>query len=230
MKRLIALLAAVSLIAAATYAISGSIVGTPHDFSGGYGGTDLGSDQICVYCHTPHNPVKAVPLWNRINQSHYVFEFYKTSATLTTATKASGFNSGSVSLFCMNCHDGQTALGSIKNPGVDSNNNTIVMDTSTVIRSTYGDILTTDLTNSHPVGFNYASAASQDATLAAKATVESKLKTANVGGVIFFNDDANNTGDMMECASCHKVHDNEYTKFLRISNVGSNLCFACHIK
>ncbi|GAM08940.1 doubled CXXCH motif protein [Geobacter sp. OR-1] len=229
MKKQLALLAAAALVASATGAIAG-IVGTPHDLSGTYGNTELGGDQICVFCHTPHNPVSAVPLWNRHNPSAADFSLYKTSATLTAATKASAFNSGSVSLFCMSCHDGQTALGDIKNPGVDSANVAIVMDTSTVIRSTYGDNLTRDLTNSHPVGFNYASAASQDATLATKATVESKLKTANVGGVIFFNDNNNTTGDMMECASCHKVHDNEYTKFLRISNSGSNLCLACHVK
>ena len=37
-------------------------------------------------------------------------------------------------------------------------------------------------------------------------------------------------GPRVECTSCHNPHDNAQGYFLRMSNRGSALCFACHIK
>jgi predicted CXXCH cytochrome family protein len=225
MKKQTALLAVVALAASATAAFGlGSIVGSPHDLKGTYGTGSLGADEICIYCHTPHNPVQAIPLWNRNNPSASLFTLYKTSPTLTAATQASAFTSGSVSVFCMSCHDGVTALGNIKNAMAHT------MDTTTVISSANNDNLGQNLTNSHPVGFNYANAQGADGTLHPIATAAASLGTATGGSYPFFNDSVNSVGQMMECASCHKVHDNEYGKFLRKDNAGSALCLACHKK
>ena len=38
-------------------------------------------------------------------------------------------------------------------------------------------------------------------------------------------------GGILECASCHDVHDNQsITYMLRVDNTGSNLCLTCHAK
>ena len=41
-------------------------------------------------------------------------------------------------------------------------------------------------------------------------------------------------GPSVECGSCHDPHEGEANgidvSFLRISNVGSEVCLACHIK
>lgn len=222
MRKQIVLLAAAALVASATAAFSLTIVGTAHDLR--QGGYALGADEVCIYCHTPHNPVQAVPLWNRNNPCNTNFTLYKSSPTLTASTQAAAFTAGSVSVFCMSCHDGQTALGNIKNK-MDH-----TMDTTTVISNTRNDLLGTNLTNSHPVGFNYASAQGADATLREKTAAAGLLGTTTGGSAPFFNDSVNGTGDMMECASCHKVHDNEFGKFLRKDNTASGLCLACHIK
>lgn len=208
---------------AATAAFGMQIAGTPHDLSGGYGTTNLGSGEICIYCHTPHNPVQAIPLWNRNNPCGAGFTLYKTSPTLTAATKASTFADTSVSLFCMSCHDGATGLGNIARPA------TYTMDTTTVIPVGDSGNLGTNLTNDHPVGFNYNTAQTQDPTLVAIGTAAASLGTVGGGSYPFF-DNGLGQGQMMECASCHKVHDNEFGKFLRANNAGSNLCLACHIK
>ena len=225
MKKQIALLAAVALAAAATSAMGLSIVGSPHDLKGGYGTTSsLGADEVCIYCHTPHNPVSAIPLWNRYNPSGAGFSLYKTSPTLTNATKASSFTDTSVSLFCMSCHDGVTKLGAIKN----SMSHT--MSTTVVISGTNGDLLGTNLTNSHPVGFDYNTAQGADSTLVPLASAASSLGTVTGGSYPFFNAaDGLSQGTMMECASCHKVHDPFYPPFLRYTNEGSQLCLACQV-
>ncbi len=33
-----------------------------------------------------------------------------------------------------------------------------------------------------------------------------------------------------ECATCHSVHDDQHTMFLRTTIDGSKLCLGCHIK
>jgi len=229
MKKQIALLAAALGVLTTVTVASGntSIVGTAHDLSGGgvnSGRYDLGSKEICIYCHTPHNPVKAIPLWNRHNPTASLFSLYNNSPTLTAATKASSFSNNSISLFCMSCHDGVTALGNIANP-MGAN-----MDKTTVVSSDRGDNLTRDLTASHPVGFNYENAALADDTLYKIDVARINLGTATTGGSEPFFNDGLTFGKSMECASCHKVHNNEYGKFLRKDNTNSGLCIACHNK
>ena len=51
--------AALALVPAISWA---QITGTAHDLSG----LGWGTDQICVFCHTPHNALapQLIPLWN----------------------------------------------------------------------------------------------------------------------------------------------------------------------
>jgi len=216
MKKQIALLATVALVGAAAGAFAG-IEGTKHDLSG----KNLignSSSQVCIFCHTPHNAIQDVPLWNRNNPCS-TYTLYTVSPTLTTATKASAISSTSVSTFCMSCHDGVNAFGNIANTAGGS------VGTATPTYATATAKLGTDLTNTHPVGFNYASAAGEDTTgLKTRAAANTSLMGTN--GSAFFG----TSGNMMECASCHSVHDTAKGYFLRVNNDDSALCLSCHTK
>ena len=79
------------------------------------------------------------------------------------------------------------------------------------------DLFGADLSNDHPISVTYD--VTQDPDFMAKASVEAT-------GIRFYG-----TGvDQIECSSCHDVHDPDLSPFLRISNAGSALCLACHIK
>lgn len=95
--------------------------------SGGRRGEGGGSSEICVFCHTPHHTVSSsnplanfaqgygeAPLWNRrgtIAAASYV----------TYGTTIGGTNVGApsgVTLACLSCHDGATAMDNLVNgPG-----------------------------------------------------------------------------------------------------------------
>lgn len=229
MKR--ALLTA-ALVAIASTASALSIVGTKHDLSTTSTATftapltkSATTNQICIFCHTPHNPTQNVPLWNRTNPDATGWTMYD-SPTLGTNTKAalsSGeFDPGSISLFCMSCHDGVTTMGAF------SNHADLPVDATGIIpagsKANIGGA-GKDLSNDHPVGFDYTVAAGEH--LEANGGLHD-LTTANttLGGNAFFG----TGGKMLECASCHKVHDNAFAPFLRKTNAGSALCLACHAK
>ena len=125
------------VMAAAT--LSNTIVGSKHDLSiSNYYGLDVAfgvtpSDQICVFCHTPHganidldndgsnDPDDAVrpsaPLWNRkITNTSLASSFtpYGSSPGYQSATLNSTLVKGSwvpspLSLVCLSCHDSALA-------------------------------------------------------------------------------------------------------------------------
>ena len=206
-----------------------SIKGSPHDISGGTG-------EICIYCHTPHNSAIAVPLWNRMNPCNGESWLYKTSATLTAATKASAFSEDSISLFCMSCHDGSIALSAVVNANDETNNhmtNPAVNSTAGALAATNPKNLKHDLSNTHPIGFNYVTAQGEDSGLreAGAVLVLFKSKDAADGKTTSQSFLYGSNYQTFECASCHRVHDpGTSTNFLRIENEQSDLCLACHIK
>jgi predicted CXXCH cytochrome family protein len=183
---------------------SATIVGTKHDLStSGPNSTLKGGTDICVYCHTPHGASStSVALWNRAALTT-VFTLYS-SETL----QAVPGQPGGVSSACLSCHDGTL--------GVDAYGK----NTGTSTKKITGDAaLGTDLTNDHPISFTY------DAALAISdpGLVSPTSDKLVVAGVPLF-------ASKLECASCHNVHDNTNSPFLRVSNVGSALCLKCHKK
>lgn len=225
MKKVLLLTAV--LVSVASMASALTIKGTKHDLSStGSAGTFITSNtQICIFCHTPHNAVPAVPLWNRSNPTlnGSITKFYNTSPTLSGA--ASNFKGGasptdfqttSVSLMCLSCHDGSTALGQYQNKANAGSDNGVALSGRANIA---GD--TDQLSNDHPIGFSYAAAVGSESRLFDLATANN-----NLGGNAFFG----TGGVYIECSSCHKVHDNAIEPFLRKDNTGSALCLACHNK
>jgi predicted CXXCH cytochrome family protein len=185
-------------VAASTAVFSAGISGTKHDFSA----RSWGTDQICIFCHTPHNAqtTQLAPLWNHVSTSTAAFTPYAS----TTLNIAGGQTIAGTSKACMSCHDGTVALDSY--------------GTRTATGGMIGSagLIGIDLSNDHPVGFTYNAA----------------LVTADGGGLRDpgLLSDVKLFGGNLECASCHSVHDNTNTPFLRASNAGSGLCLKCHIK
>lgn len=77
--------------------------------------------------------------------------------------------------------------------------------------------LGTDLSNDHPISFNYTSAlAAQRGGLVEPATLTGIVKLGSSG--------------QLQCTSCHDAHTDTNSKFLVMSNTASALCRTCHIK
>ena len=211
-----------------THVAFGSVVGSKHDLSatggGMWGAAD--EDEVCVFCHTPHNSNPEGPLWNRNNPS-VTFTLYS-----STSLQASPQQPQTESILCLSCHDGVTALNAIINPSPT----TPTMDP---LGDQLGDIYypgspmgtrmniggsypanpnVNDLSNDHPVSFTFnAGLVALDNGL--------KLPPGSDEVQLF-----GSSKDQLECASCHDVHNPTVTPFLVKSNTNSELCLTCHVK
>lgn len=183
----------------------GTIIGTPHDLSN----RGWGTTETCKFCHTPHasKNIENAPLWNR-NLSVATYTLYTSPSFKGVSTQT---QPNTPSKLCLSCHDGTVALDSYS--GNEGNH---YMTTSTALIGGNGK-----LNRDHPISFDYNAA-----LVAENRTLVTPTSTKFVDGVkiIPLYD------GKMECASCHEPHDNEHTKFLRVNNNNSALCFKCHIK
>jgi len=160
--------------------------------------------RICIYCHTPHHAGSEGPLWSRELAADSTYYSPYRSATITVLP---GQPTGS-SRLCLSCHDGTIALG---NPADVTGQ--YFRDTSLIAPITGKGSLGTDLTDDHPISMRYNDSGNSElylaSTLAGKGI---KLEDSQV-----------------ECVSCHDAHDNQFGKFLVVSNVkGFTLCIVCH--
>jgi hypothetical protein len=218
--------AACSLGLASTAGMAGTIVGSPHDFSGA--GWNNADQQICVACHTPHNAadpsvLTTAPLWNHAVTTQ-TFTMYSRSTLNGSIT---GQPDG-VSLLCLSCHDGTVAVDSFGGATGTNFMGTINADAN----------LGTDLSNDHPISITYnATTASADGALhdptATNVTIGTggdKTRTGTIATVMLSN-------GTVQCSSCHDVH-NSFTvpdasggfPLLKVSKNGSALCLTCHNK
>jgi predicted CXXCH cytochrome family protein len=218
----VATVAAVLCFAQDAYAqISMSDTNHPHNLSAGSGGVAIaGEDRVCVFCHTPHpDAILPQPLWNHELTT-------QTFTPYSSSTLDGGINlTGAVSLMCLSCHDGVTA---VDNYGGITTGTATIQSFGTYLNGQTGATLnlTTDLRDEHPVGVDYsADLATGDMNPTTDAipgggTVQDLLFT--LGAV-----------DQVECASCHDPHGDQSagtTPLLRMSNAASALCLSCHNK
>ena len=269
------------------------VLGTPQALAGisttkhnlGSTGTGVnkfsGTGEICVFCHTPHgaDTSAVVPLWNRSLGTSGTPATYTTYNSLgTSSLDGATAPVGSVSLACLSCHDGVTAMNSVINqPGSGLTNAGYAGSWSgtnqTAGKMTGVAALGQDLQNDHPIGIQYGGGMSSGTgTAFTKATIpDGGFKDADFKGIRYASLNGNDVwwvdsgtsggtrdkADMMlytrtgasirlmsgtlsgtmsgaqafvECASCHDPHTDANPTFLRISNVGSAVCLACHIK
>lgn len=203
MKKILILAALATLVSTSAFA---AITGTKHDLSA-YAGV---SGEICVFCHTPHGADTSVadaPLWNRTNDTpptgtYKGIDMQGTPSYVNTDAP-----------LCLSCHDGSVAQTLKNEPNAGITN-------ATGLTMNANMNLGADMTNDHPIGMSLT--ALGDGEIAAKAVIEA---VSGMSGALSYG-----TNNNMWCSSCHDVHSNTNSPFLRISNTASGLCLTCHLK
>lgn len=139
-----------------------SVVGSKHDFTSGGSAqaTTNATDEVCVFCHTPHgaDTTAPVPLWNKVlNSNEGRFTRYSTLATPSFDSLEAPV--GSVSLACLSCHDGTQAMDVVLNqPGSGGYNaGGAQIDDVAIGQMTGTPVpnLGQDLSNDHPISMQY---------------------------------------------------------------------------
>ncbi|MBL8747079.1 MAG: hypothetical protein JNK58_12085 [Phycisphaerae bacterium] len=183
-----------------------SVVGGPHDLSAGNIGAIRAAteDQVCIFCHTPHNASPVGALWNR-SLSPQAYTVYTSRALDAVPGQPTGS-----SKLCLSCHDGTIALGNIL-----SRNLPIQMSGGITTLPPGKSNLGTDLRDDHPISFAF------DSTLSAR---DGSLR--DPGGLPHeIRLDVNRE---LQCTACHNAHNNAFGKFLVMRNTNSELCISCH--
>jgi predicted CXXCH cytochrome family protein len=187
-------------LAAVGTAQAAGIADTKHNLGSTGTGTNKfgGTEEICVFCHTPHgaDTGAAVPLWNRKLADPTSYTLYDQLKTSTLDGQVLAV--GSVSLACLSCHDGQTAMSTVINaPGSGgyNANGAAMAGTWTGANQLNGTLnvpgqitnIGQDLKNDHPVGIQYGGGGKKVSTPAAttkdtdfKATVSATLNNSLV--------------------------------------------------
>ncbi len=191
--------------------VCAEIKNSEHDFSSEKWNS---SKEMCIVCHTPHNAdiSDEIVLWNH-ESTTASFENYASFSLDAEISAPSGD-----SMACLSCHDGTVAIDSFgMNEGI------IIM--------TGDNLIGTGLKDDHPISFRYTSAlAVIDGELYDPAT---KLSGLPGNGTIQKDMLKGSNGDMVECSSCHDVHNTRAVPdehLLVKSNENSALCLTCHDK
>ena len=204
-----------------------------------------GTDQICIFCHTPHSATPASTLWSRPDPNTTTFPLYNSALVISgTFSGAYGSSAGTeeisdykndgsypsgTSRLCLSCHDGVTAIG-------------ILSDGTSIAMSGAQDYVTNDTTSpvidlstTHPISFIYDTPV---------LTAINNFRTGGTGDT--YQLPLNLTvltpldgSDKMQCTTCHDPHedtrnDGSYDSlpFWRHQGNGTSyedVCNACHI-
>ncbi len=166
-----------------------------------------GVDELCVFCHTPHNANPAGALWNR-ELPGQVYTLYDSSTSKLKQFGRSAQPTGS-SRLCLSCHDGTLALGNLRRPPRGGQ----VTLAPLTGRASVG----VDLSDDHPVSFHYDRelAVQQEGRLAVPTALVNDLPLDNEG--------------RLQCTTCHDPHEDPYRKFLRMDDRGGAFCLSCHL-
>lgn len=175
------------------------------------------TQQICVFCHTPHasNTTISAPLWNKTTPSGT----YSTYAAMNSTTIDGQILAvGSVSAACLSCHDGTQAMDNIINaPGSGQYDSTGGGSGGLAYSwSSGGDTiggtgtntvanLSQDLKNDHPIGIEYCgggvsgsgttvSGTCKDSDFITQNSASLKLQTKEVNGQQVFWVDTTTSG------------------------------------
>jgi len=142
-----------------------SIATSPHNLSA----TPGSGGDICVFCHTPHGSDTSAPapLWNKLLATD---ADYTTYDALNTATLDGAINldAGGISLACLSCHDGVSAMDLVRNAPTTASQTYRFDPNGIIISGGLGvfmanalitdkvPMLSRDLRDDHPVGVQYA--------------------------------------------------------------------------
>ena len=185
---------------------TGSVVNSPHNLSASAPGSvrATSEQQVCIFCHTPHNATSVQPLWNRQTPVN-AYRVYASNSLQALPGQPTGS-----SKLCLSCHDGTIALGS-----VFSRQQPIGMAGGMTTLAPGKSNLGTDLSDDHPISFAYDTAlVTKRPTLKSPSQLPPQIRL-----------DGNKE---LQCTSCHNAHDNSMGKFLVMNNANSQLCISCH--
>jgi hypothetical protein len=170
-----------------------------------------GTDQICVFCHTPHSATPDSPLWSRPDPATSTFPIYGNPLVIagsfgnnpSVQRTNSQYNTAALypngaSRMCLSCHDGVTAIG-------------LLNDTSTINMlggTTLGDFpllnsAIIDLSTSHPISFIYNEAVRLNLTDPGAYDVGSYILPSTLDAI----DTPLDGQSRMQCTTCHDPHD-----------------------
>lgn len=208
--------------------LAGTIVGSKHDLSltNFYGPMAGASNEVCVFCHTPHEAnTSNGPLWNRRVSNTGVFQVY-TSPTMDGSCAATP---SPVSLACLSCHDGvgggavnsadtHALVNGSNNDGGTSTQNCYACHSGGVILPGEWFQVGPDLSDDHPISIDYSAVQLLDPDFNTPPDSQNGWSDIKL------------FGGRVECPSCHNPHDNTNVPFLRKSITASSLCYTCHKK
>jgi len=206
MVRTISWAVVICAVQAVAVTADASLRDTPHNFTVTGTGTVVDSTvtELCVFCHTPHNSSPQHALWNR-QLPGSVYTLYDSSSLSASGTlnQPSG-----ASRLCLSCHDGTLALGALLQ---------VPQTGPTMLGQLTGQtVLGTDLSDDHPVSFEYNSnlVALEQGELADPMLLPSHIRLDGAG--------------QLQCTACHDPHDDPYRKFLVADDRAGALCTTCH--
>lgn len=205
-NRMMWMTAVVGFVASAAGGQMVSVVNSPHDLSAtGPGAVRAATEQqVCIFCHAPHNASPIAALWNR-SQSTQAYTVYTSRALDAVPGQPTG-----ASKLCLSCHDGTIALGAVVSRATP-----IQMAGGVTTMPVGASNIGTDLRDDHPISFRFDSAlATRDGRLRDPSGLPHEIKL-----------DANRE---MQCTTCHDAHNNVFGKFLVVRNASSELCISCH--
>ncbi len=201
-----------------------------HDFSTTGKGGKWGSatiNEVCIFCHTPHNATSQTMIWNRQNPSA-TFSLYSNPGSMVTTP----IQPTTYSLRCLSCHDGSVAIDALNNVGgrqpvpammaigdVYYPGSPYGSGGANIGGNYAGNPNVNNLSDDHPVSILYDNGAF---TLS-----NGRLKDPSALGptLPLF-------GSRVECSTCHDVHNNSggLPYLLRVTASKSTLCLSCHNK
>ncbi|MBN2332497.1 MAG: cytochrome c3 family protein [Deltaproteobacteria bacterium] len=219
MKKLMMALSimALVLVAVPAFALPGDgIVGSPHDMN--VVSNPDGQGRVCAFCHTPHHALDDanadyLPLWSHTmtTQTFTPYDSVTLDAAVTDVLAGP-------SRLCMSCHDGAIAV----------DQHYAIVGTDYRTGDSWGNIAVGqngDLTNDHPIGFDYTAVAAVDDEIRPETTATTNPAIPTIADLLL-------DGQIMTCSSCHDVHntDNNDVDFLINLQAGSAICLTCHDK